>query len=84
MNPAVTVPALPSVTLTSLIDSVGTASSFVIVPIPLPSAIVAFTGPLRFTPNVSFASNFVSPFTVTLTGRVAWPGVKVSVPDPAT
>ena len=44
MNVAATVPALPSVTVTSLIESAGGGSSSVIVPTPWPSAIVAFDG----------------------------------------
>ena len=39
-----TVPASPSVTVTSLIESVGAASLSVIVPRPLSSAIVALLG----------------------------------------
>ena len=35
-------------------------SSFVIVPVPVPSLIVAFVGPERVTVNVSFASNTAS------------------------
>src|SRR5262249_60777609 len=49
---AVTTPALPSVTVTSLIERLGrveAASSFVIVPRPWPSPIVAFTGDERLT-----------------------------------
>ena len=37
-------PVLPSVTVTSLIESDGVASSSVIVPTPGPSAIVALVG----------------------------------------
>ena len=44
VNVAATVPALPSVTVTSLIESAGGGSSSVIVPTPWPSAIVALTG----------------------------------------
>ena len=38
------VPLVPSTQLTLLIDSVGAVSSFVIVPVPVPVAIVAFVG----------------------------------------
>ena len=46
---AFTVPLLPSVTVTSLIESAGGGSSSVIVPRPCPSSIVALTGPERLT-----------------------------------
>ena len=46
---AFTVPVLPSVTVTSLTDRAGGASSSVIVPTPCPSPIVALTGPERLT-----------------------------------
>ena len=41
---ALTVPALPSVTVTSLIEMVGASSSSVMVPMPWPSRIVALVG----------------------------------------
>ena len=74
MKVALTVPALPSVTVTSSIESVGSGSSSVIVPTPWPSAIVAFVGFERLTKNVSFASSSRSPLTSTVTVFVVWPG----------
>jgi len=52
----VVVPVVPSVTVRSLIDRVGTPSSFTIVPIPCASAITACVGPLSRTRNSSFDS----------------------------
>ncbi len=83
VKPSVVVPALPSATATSSIESVGAPSSFVIVPVPWLSRIVAFVGTLRLTRRVSFGSAFTSPFTVTLTGWVVTPGANVSVPEAA-
>ena len=60
MKLALTVPVLPSVTVTSLIDERGMASSSVIVPTPWPSAIVALVGLERLTKKVSFASSSVA------------------------
>ena len=65
---AVTVPVLPSVTVTSLIESVGSGSSSVMVPTPWPSAIVALIGLVRLTKKVSLASSSRSPLTRTVTG----------------
>ena len=83
---AAPVPALPSATATSPIDSVGSgaASSFVIVPRPTPSASVAPEGLDSATVNVSLGSTVVSPFTTTAIVFVVCPAVKVSVPDWAT
>ena len=50
------------------------------VPIPLPSAIVAFAGLLRLIANVSVGSNIWSPRTATVIVLLVSPGVKVSVP----
>ena len=58
-------PEFPSVTVTSLIESAGTASSSAIVPSPLASKIDAFDALLNPTANVSLASLNLSPFTVT-------------------
>ena len=66
MKAAFTVPELPSVTDTGLTVKDGAVSSLLIVPVPVPVAIVQPTGFDSVTVNVSFASNFVSPFTVTL------------------
>jgi len=46
---ALTVPELPSVTVTSLIDRIGRPSSSMIVPIPCESAMVAFVGAERLS-----------------------------------
>jgi hypothetical protein len=77
---ATVVPVSPSITLTSLIVSVDGGSSSVIVPMPCPSAIVAFDGFERLTKKVSLASSSVSPLTRTVTVSVVWPAAKVSVP----
>ena len=74
---AATVPVLPSVTVTSLTDSVGSASLSVIVPSPVGSEIVALTGFDRFNVKDSSISSSTSPATVTETVRVTWPGVNV-------
>ncbi len=79
------VPALPSTCARSAIDTVGTAaSSLVIVPVPSPSLIVALTGAVRLTTNVSVGSLVVSPLTCTVMvcGVVELAG-KVTVPLPA-
>ena len=47
MKFALTVPLLPSVTVTSLTERLGRLSSSMIVPTPLPSAMVALTGSVR-------------------------------------
>ena len=79
------VPALPSVTDTSLTVIVGSTgggveSSLRIVPWPCPSAIVALVGPLRLTKNVSSGSTAVSPTTGTLTVPLVWPAGMVRSP----
>jgi hypothetical protein len=74
------VPALPSFMLTSLIVSVGAASSFVIVPTPVPSAIVAPLGAERLTVKFSFASWVSSPVTSTVIVFDASAAVKLTVP----
>ena len=81
---AVVVPALPSVTVTSLTDRVGAASSSVIVPRPEPSAIVAFPGLERVMPKVSSISSSTSPFTVTVNVVVVEPAETVLLPLAAT
>jgi hypothetical protein len=77
---AFTVPALPSVTVASSIESDGAPSSSVIVPSPDPSPIVALTALVRLTLNVSSASSSVSPLTSTVTVFVVSPVRKVSCP----
>ena len=80
MKVAATVPELPSVTVTSLTDSAGSASSSVIVPMPCASTIVALPAFVRLTVNVSFGSSRKSPLTMTVTCFVVSPAAKVSVP----
>ena len=81
VNTALTVPAFPSVTVTLLIERVGSASSLLIVPTPEASRTVAFVGPLRSTPKVSSYSFAVSPLTATVTGFDVSPGLKVTTPE---
>ena len=78
MKIALTVPALPSVTVTSLIEMVGAASSSVIVPMPWPSRMVALVGLVRFTKKVSLISSSRSPWTWTVKVCVVTPGLKVT------
>jgi hypothetical protein len=54
-------------------------SSFLIVPVPLLTEMVALVGDDRFRKNVSFASWTASPFTRTVTNFVVSFGAKVSV-----
>ena len=62
-----------------------TMSSLVIVPVPTPApdAILAATGLLRVTRNVSLISRSVSPSTLTLTVVLVWPAGMVAVPEVA-
>jgi hypothetical protein len=57
-------------------------SSFKMVPCPWAPAIVAFTGPLRFTKNVSFGSTVVSTTDMVI-DCVNTPDANVSVPNAA-
>ena len=77
VNPASVLPALPSVTLVLLIDTVA-LSSLVIVPVavPVPTVTAGLLGVPRLTVKVSFASTLASPFTSTVTSRVS-PAVPV-------
>jgi hypothetical protein len=77
---AFVVPELPSVTVTSLIESAGSGSSSVIVPTPWLSVMVAFTAPERFRVKVSLSSSIVSPRTGTVMVPVVEPATMVSVP----
>ena len=73
------VPLLPSASVTSFTAMLA-LSSLLIVPTPVPSAIVAPVGLERFRLNVSLASSTVSPLTVTVTVAVsAPPAVKLTV-----
>jgi hypothetical protein len=79
------VPALPSLSDTSSMETVGTASSFRIVPCACGSAVrVAFTGVARFTKNVSSGSNFASGPTAMVIVVVVVPGVNVAVSGATT
>ena len=73
-------PASPSVTVASPIDTVGAVSSSVIVPTPCASPSVAFEGALRLRKKLSFGSSSRSPFTSTVTVCVVSPAAKLSVP----
>ncbi|MBI1916587.1 MAG: hypothetical protein HYS12_17905 [Planctomycetes bacterium] len=59
MKVAFTAPVLPSVTVTSLMEILGSSSRMV--PIPWPSAMIALVGALRLTTKVSFGSPRRSP-----------------------
>src|SRR3990172_5857636 len=80
LNTADAVPLLPSVTVAAAIEIDGTASSFVIVPKPVPQAIVAPEAAERMTRKVSSVSTVVSPLTSTVTDFAVSPGLKGSVP----
>ena len=67
----------------SVIESVGTGSSFRIIPLPCPSSIVALVGLDKFTKKVSSASLSASPLTFTVTDLEVSPGSKVKVPEAA-
>ena len=82
MKTALVVPALPSLTVASAIDSDG-KSSLRIVAVAVARAIVAPDAPLRPSVNVSSASIAVSAATGTLTAFDVCPAAKVSVPDAA-
>jgi hypothetical protein len=80
VNVALTVPELPSVTVTSAIETLGGASSSMIVPPPLGSAIVACVAAVRFSAYVSLTSSIRSLLTLTVTCFVVSPGAKVTEP----
>jgi hypothetical protein len=73
------VPAFPSSCVESVINSVGVASSFRIVPTPWESAIVALLGLLRLTAKFSSGSISRSAATWTVTCLLKSPGLNVSV-----
>ena len=77
-------PELPSVTLALpiAIDGDGSLLS-TIVPTPWAVAMVALTGLVRLTLNVSLFSSSRSPSTLTVMVRVVAPGAKLSVPEAA-
>ncbi len=72
-------PVSPSATVTSSIEAVGSGSLSVIVPMPVPSEMVALTGLDRRTSKFSSNSSSRSPATDTTTVLESWPGVNVSV-----
>ncbi len=80
MKVAFVAPASPSVTVTSLIESVGSGSSSVIVPRPLSSVIVAAVAFDSSSVKVSSPSSSWSPLTTTVTDLVVSPAANVSVP----
>ena len=80
MNTALTVPPLPSITLTSPIEIVGAASSFEMVPTACPSGDRRVHGIDRSSVKVSSPSNLVSPFTATVIVALAVLGGIDSVP----
>jgi len=63
---AAVVPALPSTTLASEIDRVGSGSSLTIVARPWPSATTALTTLVTLAKNVSVDSLSASPLTCTV------------------
>ena len=75
-----TVPVLPSTTVTSLTVTDGGPSSSVIVPCAAAVPITAFVAPLSVSEMVSFDSSIASPLTDTATACVVVPGANVSVP----
>ena len=80
MNVAVTVPLLPSLKETSVSERLGTASSLMIVPVPLEVAIVALAAFDKTTVKVSLGSKFGSPKTCTATVLDVSPGANVRTP----
>jgi hypothetical protein len=78
---ALVLPVFPSVTVLSPMLIRGSSSTMV--PIPWPSAMIAFVAPLRLTTNVSFGSASRSPLTITVIVPVVWPAGIVNVPEAA-
>ena len=83
MKTAFVVPLLPSVTVTSSIESAGAASSLRMVPAPEASARLAPLAPERLTRKPSSGSATASPTTATVTVFVVSPGAKVRLPEAA-
>ncbi len=77
---AVRVAVPPSVTVASPRLITTAPSSFRIVPVACPSAIVAFTAFDRFTRNVSSGSTVLSPLTATVIVPVVAPAGIVALP----
>src|SRR5437879_12313592 len=71
---------VPSGLTTSSMESAGWVSSFWIVPVPVPLAIVALVAADRVTVKVSSGSNVVSALTGTVIVLLVSAGAKVSVP----
>ena len=83
VNAAVSVPLLPSVTVRLAIVSRG-RSSLTMVTTAWASAMVALTGDVRLTKNVSFGlDGRIADDRDGDGGRVVVPGAKVAVPDAA-
>ena len=62
----------------------GAVSSLMIVPLPVPSAMVAPVGLASVTVKLSLASTVASPIAATVIVFCVSPAAKVSVPDCAT
>src|SRR5438132_686373 len=71
---------VPSGLTTSSMESAGWVSSFWIVPVPVPLAIVALVAAERVAVNVWLGSSGVFVQSSTVTGLLVSPGAKVSVP----
>ena len=76
-------PLLPSTTVALPTVSVGSGSSFWMMPAPCAFLIVPLTALSRLTLNVSSSSFLVSPATAMVTGSDTTPGANVSVPAAA-
>ena len=73
-------PLSPSETVGEERETVGGASSSVIVPVAVPAAIVAFVGERSFTETVSSGSSSRSPMTDTAMVLLVSAAAKVRVP----
>ena len=73
-------PLSPSATLGESMASVGAPSSSLIVPVPVPVEIAAFTALLSSTTTFSSGSSVASPVTDTARVRLVSPAAKVRVP----
>ena len=75
----VAVPLSPSVTLGESMDATGVPSSSVMVPVPVPAAMVAFAALPSVSTTVSFDSSVVSEVTETEKVLLVSPATKVRV-----
>ena len=80
VNVRAVVPLLPSVATASVTTSLGPASSFVMVPVPMLAPRSALKGADRVTVSVSSPSSRKSPATVTWICFVVSPAANTSVP----